>query len=56
MIVHPVFLPVIKNTQKIYPALKTIIMITGPAEPDTLSLYDLIKDDGTAFPHNVQVS
>ena len=55
VIVHPFFLDVILNTQKIYPALRTVITIAGPAQPGVLALSDLANDDGSAFPHNVQV-
>ncbi|XP_045602015.1 uncharacterized protein [Procambarus clarkii] len=55
VVTHLYLLPRVKEACKVCKDIRHIIVI-GPAEEGQLSLQDLLKDDGTAFPHNVQIN
>ncbi|KAK8743688.1 hypothetical protein OTU49_001211, partial [Cherax quadricarinatus] len=54
VVTHPLLLSKVKEASKLCKNLHHIIVM-GPAEEGLLSLQDLMKDDGTAFPHNIQI-
>ncbi|CAL4135274.1 unnamed protein product [Meganyctiphanes norvegica] len=55
LVIHPFLLPVARKAAKLYTGLKYIISM-GSAKEDVLSLQDLLKDDGSLYPHNLEVN
>ncbi|CAL4111307.1 unnamed protein product, partial [Meganyctiphanes norvegica] len=55
LVVHPSLLPVARKAMNLYPGIKHIISMGSP-EVGVLSLQDLLKDDGSFYPHNLKVN
>ncbi|XP_047502839.1 4-coumarate--CoA ligase 1-like isoform X1 [Penaeus chinensis] len=52
---HPLLLTTIQEACNIYKGVKHII-VNGPAQAGSISLQDLIEDDGTAFPEDIKIN
>ncbi|KAK4303287.1 hypothetical protein Pmani_024672 [Petrolisthes manimaculis] len=55
VVTNKVLLPKIKDASKIYKSIRHII-VSGHAEENLISMENLLKDDGKAFPQNVQIN
>ncbi|KAK7076224.1 hypothetical protein SK128_028319, partial [Halocaridina rubra] len=55
VITHSVLLPTVQEACKLYDGIRHII-VNGPLQEGCLSFQNLLKDDGKAFPHSVQIN